>query len=340
MRAMRVVSPGDSPVFQEVDLAEPVAGDGEAVVRVVTAALNRRDWWIWREAPDGAAVTLGSDAAGVVTAVGAGVGTVSVGDEVVINPTLGWNPGEHVPTETFEILGSPRDGTFADRVVVPAANIAQRPASLSWEESAALSLAGLTAWRAAVTCARAGHGRRVLVTGAGSGVATFAVQIAAALGSEVWVTTSTDAKLERVRELGARGGVLYSQPGWGSALRKVAGGGFDAVIDSWGADCWPEALQALRWGGVLVNFGDTGGESSTIPVSEVYWAWRSIIGTTMGSPEEYRALLEHVSTHSWRPVIDSVHALEDIATAARRLLDRDRFGKIVLRVSDPPTPRD
>jgi zinc-binding alcohol dehydrogenase/oxidoreductase len=336
MRAMRLVKPGDLPAFREVDVAEPVAGDGEVVVRIVAAALNRRDWWIWREASAVAPVTLGSDAAGVVSAVGAGVETVSVGDEVVINPTLGWNPGEHVPTETFEILGSPRDGSFADRVVVPVVNVAPRPAGLSWEESAALNLAGITAWRAAITCAGAGEGRRVLVTGAGSGVATFAVQIAVAVGSDVWVTTSTQAKLERVRELGASGGVLYSQPDWGSSLREAAGGGFDAVIDSWGADCWPDALRALRWGGVLVNFGDTGGESSTIPVSEVYWSWRSIVGTTMGSPEEYRALLEHVSTHAWRPVIDSIHALEDIDAAARRLLDRDRFGKVVLRVSDQP----
>jgi len=335
MRAMRLVTPGDLPVFRAVDVDEPVAADGEVVVRVVTAALNRRDWWIWREASDAPPVTLGSDAAGIVTAVGAGVETVSVGDEVVINPTLGWNAGEHVPTETFEILGSPHDGTFADQVVVPAANVAPRPAGLTWDESAAVNLAGLTAWRAAITCAGAGPGRRVLVTGAGSGVATFAVQIAVAVGSEVWVTTSTEAKLKLVRELGARGGVLYSQPGWGSSLREAAGGGFDAVIDSWGADCWPEALPALRWGGVLVSFGDTGGETSTFPVSEVYWAWRSIVGTTMGSPEEYRALLAHVSTHSWRPVIDSVHVLEDIDAAARRLVDRDRFGKVVLRVSDP-----
>jgi zinc-binding alcohol dehydrogenase/oxidoreductase len=335
MRAMRLVTPGDRPAFELVDVAEPVAGDGDVVVRVVTAALNRRDWWIWKDASEDAPVTLGSDAAGVVAAVGAGVETVSVGDEVVINPTLGWSAGEHVPTETFEILGSPRDGSFADQVVVPAANIAPRPAGLSWEESAAVNLAGLTAWRAVITCARAAEGSRVLVTGAGSGVATFAVQIAAAVGSEVWVTTSSDAKLERLRALGARGGVLYSQPDWGQSLREAAGGGFDAVVDSWGADGWPDALAALRWGGVLVSFGDTGGEHSTIPVSEVYWAWRSIVGTTMGSPEEYRAMLEHVSTHAWRPVIDSVHGLEDIEEAARRLLDHDRFGKIVLRVSDP-----
>jgi zinc-binding alcohol dehydrogenase/oxidoreductase len=139
-----------------------------------------------------------------------------------------------------------------------------------------------------------------------------------------------------LRELGAHGGVVYSQPDWGVRLREAAGAGFDAVIDSWGADGWPEALRALRWGGVLVNFGDTGGETSTIPVNDVYWAWRSIVGTTMGSPDEYRALLDHVAAHTWRPVIDSVHPLDDIDSAAQRLLDRDRFGKVVLRVSDPP----
>jgi len=331
-----MVRSGEPPLFQPVDAADPVAGAGEVVVRVVTAALNRRDWWIWRDPATRVPVTLGSDAAGVVAAVGAGVESVRVGAEVVINPTLGWAGGEHVPTEAFDILGSPRDGTFADRVVVPAANVSARPSDVSWEQAAALSLAGLTAWRAAITCAGAGEDRRILVTGAGSGVATFAVQIATAVGARVWVTTSTDAKLNRLTRLGARGGVVYSQPDWGARLREAAGGGFDAVIDSWGAEGWPEALRTLDWGGVLVSFGDTGGETSTIPVAEVYWAWRRIVGTTMGSPEEYRALLEHVASHTWRPVIDSVHELSDIDSAARRLVDPDRFGKVVLRVSDPP----
>ncbi len=333
---MRLIRPGDHPTFEQVDVPDPAAGNGEVVVGVVTAALNRRDWWIWREDEAVAPVTLGSDAAGVVVAVGAGVDGVATGDEVVINPTLGWAPGAHIPTETFEILGSPRDGTLAERVVVPAANVAPRPAGLSWEEAAALNLAGLTAWRATITCAAAAPGRRILVTGAGSGVATFAVQIAAAVGSEVWVTTSTEAKLGRLQELGARGGVLYSDEDWGLSLPAAAGGPFDAVVDSWGAEGWPHALRSLRWGGVLVNFGDTGGDTSTIPVSEVYWSWRSIVGTTMGSPEEYRALLDHVGAHDWRPVIDSVHDLTDLDAAARRLVDRERLGKIVLRVADPP----
>jgi zinc-binding alcohol dehydrogenase/oxidoreductase len=339
MRAMRLVGAGEPPRFELLDVPEAVAGAGEVLVRVVTAALNRRDWWLWRDSGTAVPVTLGSDAAGVVIGVGVGVDTVAVGDEVVINPALGWVDGEQIPTEGFEILGSPRDGTFAERVVVPATNVALRPVALSWEQAAALSLAGLTAWRAVVTCARAGEGRRVLVTGAGSGVATFAVQIAAAMGSEVWVTTSSEAKLSRLRELGACGGVVYSQKDWGLRLRKAAGAGFDAAIDSWGAEGWADVLRSLRWGGVLVSFGDTGGEASTIPVAEVYWAWRSIVGTTMGSPGEYRALLDHVREHAWRPAIDSVHALGDLDSAAQRLLDRDRFGKVVLHVSDlPPAP--
>jgi zinc-binding alcohol dehydrogenase/oxidoreductase len=333
---MRLVRHGEPPVFALVDVADPVAGAGEVVVQVVTAALNRRDWWIWRDPESDVPVTLGSDAAGVVSDIGSGVEGITVGDEVVINSSLGWAEGEHVPSEAFEILGAPRDGTFADRVVVPAGNVAPRPVNLSWDEAGALGLAGLTAWRAVVTCAGVSDGARVLVTGAGSGVATFAVQIAAALGGEVWVTTSTEAKLDRLKQIGARGGVVYSQPEWGSRLRELAGGPFDAVIDSWGAEGWQEALQALRWGGVLVSFGDTGGESSTVAVSEVYWAWRSIVGTTMGSPEEFRALLDHVALDGWRPVVDSVHPLEEMDSAARRLLESDRLGKVVLRVSEPP----
>ena len=177
----------------------------------------------------------------------------------------------------------------------------------------------------------------MLVTGAGSGVATFALQIAVGVGSEVWVTTSSEEKLARLRELGAYGGVLYSDPGWESTLSGSTGDGFDLVIDSWGAESWAPALRALRWGGVLVSFGDTGGETSTVAVSDVYWAWRSIVGTTKGSPEEYRALLDHVLTASWRPVIDSVYDLNDIESAARRLLSDDRLGKIVLRVGLPPS---
>jgi NADPH:quinone reductase-like Zn-dependent oxidoreductase len=254
-----------------------------------------------------------------------------VGDEVVFDATLGWGDSEECPTPEFDILGAPTEGTFAEQVVVPAENVAPKPARLGWEEAAALNLAGLTAWRATVTCADVGPGTTLLVTGAGSGVSTFVVQIAVALGARVFVTSSTSAKLERARALGADAGFSYLDPDWPEQVREAAGGGLDAAIDSYGGPSWPGALRALRVGGTLVTFGDTSPEPASIDVSDVYWQWRRILGTTMGSPREYRALLSHLGQAAWRPVIDSVYPLESIAEAAARLDAPDRFGKIVLR---------
>ena len=310
-------------------------GEGEVVVDIVAAALNRRDPWIWLS-PDYCAlpVTLGSDGAGVVSTVGSRVEGLAPGVEVSIDPTLGWGDEESCPSDAFDILGAPTEGTFAERVVVPAANVAPRPSRLSWEECAALSLSGLTAWRACITCARAGPGREILVTGAGGGVATFAVQIASAVGARVWVTSSSDEKLERARSLGVVGGFRYDDPDWPDRARAATGGvGFDAVIDSYGAGgAWERCLRALRRGGTLVSYGDTGGARTTVTVAGVYWEWRRVLGTSMGSPREFRAMLDHVRTAAWRPVIDRVYPLAEIAPAARRLGEPARFGKVVLRV--------
>jgi zinc-binding alcohol dehydrogenase/oxidoreductase len=335
MQAARLTAFGDPPTFELVQIAEPVPGEGEVVVDILAAALNRRDPWVWlTPAYCPLPVTLGSDGAGIVSTVGPGVEGVAPGDEVSIDPTLGWGGDERCPTDAFDILGAPTEGTFAERVVVPAANLAPRPSRLSWEECAALNLAGLTAWRATMTCAEAGPGREILVTGAGGGVATFAVQIASAMGARVWVTSSSDQKLERARALGAMGGFRYDEPDWSDHARAATGGrGFDAVIDSYGAaGSWEQGLRALRRGGTLVTYGDTGGTETTVTVAEVYWEWRRVLGTSMGSPREFRAMLDHVRGAAWRPVIDRVYPLAELALAARRLGEPDRFGKVVLRV--------
>jgi NADPH:quinone reductase-like Zn-dependent oxidoreductase len=332
-RAARLVAFGNTPRFELQDIADPVPAPGEVVVDVQAAALNRRDPWVWRTHGYCALpVTLGSDGAGVVSAIGPGVRNVAPGDAVVINPTLGWADGEDVPGPEFDILGAPTDGTFAERVVVAAERVAPMPDRWSFEQAAALSLGGLTAWRATVSCANVGPGRTLLATGASGGVATFVVQIGAALGARVFVTSSTQAKIDRAIALGATGGVRHDDPDWVDELRARAGGGVDAVVDSYGAASWQPLLMALRDGGRLVTFGDTGGARAEVEVTDVYWHWRSIVGTTMGSPQEYRALLAHVAEHPWRPVIDSVYPLAQIAEAARRLDARDRFGKVVLRV--------
>ncbi len=333
MRALRLVEFGDPPRLELAHVPDPEPAPGEVVIALRAAALNRRDPWVWTtpgycRLP----VTPGSDGAGVISALGGDVSALAVGDEVIFDPTLGWGDSEERPTDAFDILGAPLDGTFAERVKVPAANVAIKPERLSWEEAAALNLGGLTAWRAAVTCAGAAPGRSVLVTGAGSGVATFAVQIAVARGARVYVTSSTEEKLERARALGAAGGVSYRDAGWPQRLRDIAGGGLDAAIDSYGGAAWEGALQSLRSGGTLVSFGDTSGPQTTLTTAEVYWQWRRIIGTSMGSPREYRAMVAHAEEAQWRPVIDSIYALEDYEAAIARLEAPDRFGKVVLTI--------
>jgi NADPH:quinone reductase-like Zn-dependent oxidoreductase len=334
MRALRLVEFGDPPRFELTEVPDPEPGPGEVVIALRGAALNRRDPWVWTTpgyCP--LPVTLGSDGAGTVRAVAPDVSRLTVGDEVIFDPTLNWGESEEHPTDAFDILGAPLDGTFAEAVAVPAASVVEKPRRLSWEEAAALNLGGLTAWRATVTCAGARPGRSLLVTGACSGVATFAVQIAVACGAQVYVTSSSDEKLERARALGAIGGVNYRDPDWPQRLRELAGAGLDAAIDSYGGSSWEGALQSLRLGGTLVSFGDTSGPETTLTTGEVYWQWRRILGTSMGSPREYRALVEHVTGARWRPVIDSVHALEDYEVAIARLQSPDRFGKVVLRIA-------
>ena len=334
MRAARLVAFGEVPTFEIHDVPDPVPGPGEAVVDLRAAALNRRDWWIYRKPgychlP----VTLGSDGAGVVSSTGDGVTEAAPGDEVVINPALGWGRGRDVPGPDFGILGAPSQGTFAEKVLIAAGNLARRPERLSWEEAAAVNLAGLTAWRATVRCARAEPGRSILITGAGGGVSTFAIQIAVALGADVYVTSSTTEKVERAVALGARAGVRYGDPDWPEQLHSLVAGGLDAAIDSFGGPAWDSVLKVLRRGGTLVNFGDTGGDRATVDLGDVFFAWRSIVGTTMGSPEDYEQMIEHVSRATWRPVIDSVFPLERVGDAMARLdASSDRFGKIVISI--------
>jgi zinc-binding alcohol dehydrogenase/oxidoreductase len=270
---------------------------------------------------------LGSDGAGRIAAVGEGVGGLNAGTEVVINPYLNWGGGEDGPAPGGEILGVPHQGTHAELIAVPADHVRPRPARLSWEEAAALPLAGLTAWRALVTRGRVAQGMRVLIPGAGGGVSTFLVQLAREMGAEVVVTSAAAWKLDRARELGATRGVLYTDPEWPAQVGEV-----DLAIDSIGGPSWPGIFECLRIGGTLVSFGRTGGSTAEIDVPRLYYGQWNLLGTTMGSPRELDALLAHVERADWRPVVDSSFPLAEAAVAHARLEHPDRFGKVVLRV--------
>jgi len=214
---------------------------------------------------------------------------------------------------------------------VPAENVFPKPGRFSWEEAAAFPLAGLTAYRALFPVGRLQAGETVLVLGAGSGVTTLAVPLAAAAGAHVLVTSSSREKIERAQELGAAGGVLYTEADWPEAVRELAGGGVDLVVDSVGST-WPNSLRCLRRGGRLAVFGGTGGTSVELDVRGLYLNWLSILGTTMGSARDFAGLLRMVDAGSWAPTVDSVRPLAEAEAAHDRLRAGEHFGKLVLLV--------
>jgi len=303
-------------------VADPVPSAGEVVVELRASALNRRDLLVCGGTyPMELPVIPGSDGAGVRR---------DTGEEVVVYPMLGWGDREDAPAPGNAILGGPRDGTYAELVALPAENVFPRPRGWSWEEAAAFPLAALTAYRALFPRAGLREGETVLVLGAGSGVSAFAVQLAAQAGARVLVTSSSDERIERARELGAAGGVNYATAAdWPAAAREL--GPVDLVVDSVGST-WQQSLDCLRPGGRVVVFGGTGGIEALLQVRPFYFGQFTLLGTTMGSPRDFEALLRLVRDAPWRPVIDRVFPLAE-AAAAQRHLARGHFGKIVLTPS-------
>ena len=323
---MQAVVVREGAVLSYETVPDPEPKPAEALVELRAAAVNRRDLLVRQGVyPFPLPLIPGSDGAGIRR---------DTGEEVVILPSLNWGPSEAAAGADFEILGGPRNGTYAELIAVPAENLYPKPAQLSWEEAAAFPLAALTAYRALFACGRLTSEETVLVLGAGSGVSAFAVQIAAQVGARVFVTSSSQEKIDRAIELGAEGGFLYTEGDWAEAAREATGGrGVDLVLDSVGST-WPDSLRAAARGGRVVVFGGTGGTEALLQVRPVYLQWLSLLGTTMGSPGDFAALLRLMEQAPWRPVIDSVRPLAEADAAHTRLTsDAAKFGKLVLTCS-------
>lgn len=332
MRALVVDQIGSPLTIKEIVM--PALADNELLVQIKAAAFNRRDWWIQQGKYAGLKfpIVLGSDGSGIVAEVGADVSRDWMGKHVIINPATGWGDSNDFQQKDFKILGLPNDGTFAEYVKISAENIYLKPVHLNWEQSAALPLAGVTAYRALFKKAQAKKGDTVLISGVGSGTGTFALQWALAAGCRVFVTTGTTDKLQRAKEIGAFGGVNYHAQDWAQQLQLLSGG-FDIIIDSALGEGFEHFLVLAKPGCRIVFFGGTAGNIPELNGRKIFWKQLQILGTTMGSPAEFEAMIEFVNEHEIIPIVDEVFSFTYGENAMQKLDDKSRFGKIVLRVS-------
>lgn len=316
------------------DIKKPRPVKDQVLIRLHYAALNHRDLWIMQEQTQEFAngIVLGSDGCGVIEDVGEDADPLLVGAEVIVNPSLEWGSNPMVQGDNFKILGFPDHGTLAEYMVVSKKYIFERPENLSFEESAAVPLSGLTAYRALFSKARLRSKEKVLITGTGGAAALWALQFAVAYQARVYVTSGSDEKIAKAKALGAVGGFNYKDPEWATRAQKEAGGGFDIVIDSAGGDQFAKLLELTLPGGRIVNFGRTAGNIDGINTRLLYWKQISIFGTTMGTRDEFLSMLDFIESRNLKPVIDQTYTLDQVPEAYARLQKGEQFGKLVVKI--------
>jgi zinc-binding alcohol dehydrogenase/oxidoreductase len=317
VKAIRIHEDGGPEVLRFEDAPNPSPGEGEILVRLRAAALNHIDLWIRKGMPSVPKPwILGSDGAGE---------RVDTGERVVINPGL---------DDGAKVLGEHVNGTNAELIAVPEAYVHPIPDAMSFEEAAAFPLVFQTAYRMLVTKAQLRAGEWVLVWGVGGGVGTASLAIAKALGARVLATSSSDAKLERARELGADAVVNHAAGDLAAAVKETTGGGADVVVEHVGEATWKASLAAVRPAGRIVVCGATSGPNPPAQLHRIWWKQLTIYGSTMGTREDFANVFELVKSGRARPVIDEVFPLEEARAAHERMEAAEQFGKIVLRIGD------
>jgi NADPH:quinone reductase-like Zn-dependent oxidoreductase len=344
MKALILAATGGLQYLRVQELPEPrIQAPDQVLIRVQAAALNRLDLFVVNGLPGSKPSfphVVGSDGAGTIQEVGATVTEVVPGDRVMINPSLTCGrcaacaAGDDVLCSHFGVIGEHSSGTAAEYIVVPARNLAPVPPDMPWAQAAAFSLATLTAWRMLTTRARLQAGETVLIWGIGGGVALAALQIASLLGARTIVTSGSDAKLEKARDLGADAALNHHQSDVAGEVRKLTQGrGADVVVDSVGEQSWPGSLKSLRRGGRLVICGATTGPIVSLDLRRLFWHHWNILGSTMGSRREYAEIVRLAGEGKLWPVVDRVVPLEDGVRAFERLSRGEQVGKLVIEVA-------
>jgi NADPH:quinone reductase-like Zn-dependent oxidoreductase len=341
LKALRLHAYGgtDNLRYEETDDPQ-LTSPQDAVVRLKAAAVNHLDLLIRRGLGSRLAPlphTLGSDGSGTISAVGAEVTNVNPGDAVCLYPASSCGQCEFCQARVEHLcsqrrlFGERENGTYAEYVRVPASNCYPIPQGLSFEEAAAFPLVYATTWRMLVSDAELKPGESVLILGAGGGIATAALQVAASIGTHIIVTSRSDEKLTMAKKLGAEHGINSRTPDFAREVRNLTHKrGVDVVVDCVGGEGWIKSFAALTKGGRLVTCGATAGAKTQADLRRLFWNHLKIFGSMVGSREEFRQVLNFMSTTHTKPVLDQVFSLKDAAKAHQRMEAGQHFGKIVL----------
>ncbi len=344
MKAAVFDSCGNADQIHIAEVPEPEVGAGQVLIRVHASAFNHLELWSLQGPADESyhfPMWTGSDIAGVVERVAPDVSGWAAGDAVVVNPSLSCGKceccleGEVSQCNEYDILGSNGHGGNAEFVVANADKLLRLPHGFDFVLAAAAPLAYQTAWRAIVTRAKVQPGEDVLVLGASGGVAAAAIQICKMLGARVFAVTSSEAKMDRARAIGADFAFDRTTGNPFDEVRRITGGrGVDLVVENVGAATWGESQKILRKAGRIVTYGRTTGREAVTNLSLLFWNEQTLIGSTMGSLDDFRTVMEHVFRGKIKPVIDSMYPLDQARFAYERYERGEQFGKIVLRVRE------
>jgi NADPH:quinone reductase-like Zn-dependent oxidoreductase len=328
VKAIRIHEDGGPEVLRYEDAPDPKPAAGEVLISLRAASLNRLDVWVRQGLPSVPKPRiLGADGAGVVAALGEGVEGFAHGDRVVINPGLEHGDGH------ITVIGEHTDGTHAELIAVPAANVHPLPDQLSFEEAAAFPLVYETVYRMLVTRAALQEREWVLAWGVGSGIGTATLSLAAALGARVIATSSSDEKLAKATELGAAATVNYATEDVAARVKEVTGGrGADVVVEHVGDQTWQTSLAAAAPGARVTVCGATTGPNPKAALHRVWWKQLTILGSTMGTATDFAGAYDLVASGRAPVLVDSVFPLAEARAAHERMERGEHMGKIVLRI--------
>ncbi len=319
--------------FQLEEVTTPTVGEHQALIKIHYAALNHRDQWI-REgqyAKIQLPAILGSDGCGEVIVVFNEEDKHWIGKDVIINPNINWGTNQQFQSKEYQILGMPTQGTLAEYIVVNIDRLHVKPTYLSNEQASALPLAGMTAYNALFNKGKVERGMNVMISGVGGGVAQFAFLFAHAVGANTYVTSSKDAVLETCNNLGAKDGANYTGKDAIKNLSKTIGG-FDVIIDSACGDGMNELISTLKPNGKFVFYGATKGLPRDLNMRLIFWNHLQLLGSTMGSDEDYFKMIDLCNEHQIKPILDKTFEFADAVSAFERMKDGAQFGKIIIKI--------